>query len=117
MNDDKYREYRETILNLSQLPLNWNGRKWKRPNIVAEGLALIILECIIDMDLPLIRIVPSADGGMAFIFTQEGLVADIECFNSGSVVGMNYDHNIIKQLYTRPEIIEFAKSIESFFHK
>jgi hypothetical protein len=75
----------ERVEELEGLPDNWDGYGAESPNATAIALARDVLDRLHSDALTPERIVPSAEGGVAFVFRAPDRYADIECFNDGSV--------------------------------
>lgn len=56
------------------------------PNAASRGRARKVLLWLVREGLHPSRVVPSGDGGVAFIFSKDGKYADIECLNDGSTL-------------------------------
>lgn len=70
---------------------DWNGYGSRAPNSTALYWAEEILTCLWELDLKPAHISPSADDGIALAFVRPGRYADIECFNSGEILGVVSD--------------------------
>ena len=58
------------------------------PSTQALGWARVVLQRLKDSDFPPTRVVASAQGGVAFCFLKGKKYADIECLNSGAILGV-----------------------------
>ncbi len=85
------------------------GEDMELPNEVAFKNAFQILLALEERDLEPLDILPSGEGGVAFIFeaasrgTGRPLYADIECLNSGSVLITVDDWNAPAQVWLVPK--------------
>lgn len=83
----KIKALKDELQHLKVLPSNWNSYGAEVPNNVAIKNAEIILDFLFDRGMELFpkRIVPSAEGGVAFAYIDGSKYADIECFNEGKI--------------------------------
>jgi len=75
---------------LSSLHVNWDTFRTERPSQQAITAAAAIAESFISFGLVPDAIVPSAEGGVAVCFLRNQKYVDIECLNSGEVLGVRY---------------------------
>jgi hypothetical protein len=61
------------------------------PSDLARRLSEVVLRALRLSDLSPTRVVPSAEGGIAFVFCRHDRYADIEIFNSGEVLAVTSD--------------------------
>ncbi len=76
---------------LKDLQFGWDGYDAEPPNDISFAWARKVLGALMEFDFEPARIVASAEGGVAFIFTRQDRYADIECLNSGALVAVMYD--------------------------
>jgi hypothetical protein len=80
-------EARGELARLAELPANWDMDGSPVPNAVAIQSAQAILETLYgQFGWAVDRIVASAEGGVAPVFSRPGRYGDIECFNSGEIL-------------------------------
>ena len=78
---------RAELERLTTLPANWDMDGSPAPNRVAIQSAQAILETLYgQFGWAADRIVASAEGGVALVFSRAGRYADIECFNTGEIL-------------------------------
>lgn len=75
-----------SLLAFRELTENWNSYGAQPPNEKAISIGEAIFSHLIEQDLLPDRIVPSVEGGLAFVFLFGELYADIECFNDGDIL-------------------------------
>ena len=76
---------------IRQLPPNWNGRQWERPNPTALYWASVVVALLGTQNEKPDKIKPSADGGVAVCFSRGTRYTDVECFNRGTIVTLLMD--------------------------
>lgn len=75
---------------LGSLRVNWDTYGADPPTQHVISTAKTIAKQFIEFGLIPDAITPSAEGGVAICFIRNQKYADIECFNSGEVVGVRY---------------------------
>jgi hypothetical protein len=85
----KYLVWRE-LKALENLQVGWDSYNAPSPNALATRNALRILSLVEASDLLTVRVMPSAEGGVALCFVREDRYADLECSNDGEVFGVRY---------------------------
>jgi hypothetical protein len=85
----KYQASRE-VMALENLQVGWNSYSAPAPNPIATRNALRVLSLVEGSELLNVRILPSAEGGVALCFLREDRYADLECSNDGEVFGVRY---------------------------
>lgn len=75
---------------LAELRSNWDTYGAPAPNQVALENGARVLECMTPIDLSIVKIVPSAEGGVGFCFAEGNRYADIESSNEGDILGVRY---------------------------
>jgi|GEM_PF-3841355 hypothetical protein len=91
----------DPIKELARLKPNWDSYGAEPPNTTSVKSALQFLNDLTSTDLLPIRILPSAEGGVAFRFVSMDKRALVEFLNDGSVEAILYDSN--GDLVTQPE--------------
>ena len=81
-------EARIQLERLRSLNVNWNSFGSDVPANSAIEAAGRVLESLLRADLVPDGILPSAEGGVAICFVKDDKYADIECLNSGEVLGV-----------------------------
>lgn len=79
------------IGDLVRLPCGWDGNDAEPPSRNAADFAKRVLEVVERFDLEPSRIDPSVENGITISFLRGDLYADIECFNSGTVLAVVSD--------------------------
>jgi hypothetical protein len=79
-------EFLDDLKCMKSLPDNWNGYGSERPNSRTRDIAEWILLATPGFRLP-DRVAPSAQGGIGISFHDRDKYADIECFNTGEILG------------------------------
>lgn len=80
----------KTLRKLASLPANWDSYQSEVPSETAINNAAVLAKAFIDVGLIPDAITPSAEGGVAICFIRNQKYADIECFNSGEILGVRY---------------------------
>ena len=75
---------------LASLHVNWDTYGAEPPSQGAISAADSITKAFITFGLIPDAITPSAEGGVAICFVRNQKYADIECFNSGDILGVRY---------------------------
>lgn len=75
---------------LAGLKTNWDSYGAPVPNHVALENGARLLEQMTAIELSILRIVPSAEGGVGFCFATGNRYADIESSNDGDILGVKY---------------------------
>lgn len=83
-------EAHKSLSRLSRVVDNWNSFGSERPSAESIRKATTIAETLINFGLIPDGIVPSAEGGVAICFVRSGKYADVECFNTGEILGVRY---------------------------
>jgi len=78
------------IADLAGLKSNWDSYGAPAPNQVAVQNSVRVLSLMAPFDLSMANIVPSAEGGIGFCFTNGNRYADIELSNDGQILGVRY---------------------------
>ena len=78
----------ELLSKMRSLPQDWFASEASPPNETAIGLASRVLECLDAKDFAPSRIDPSTEEGVCISFRSGSKYADIECFNSGYILGV-----------------------------
>jgi hypothetical protein len=78
------------LYSIAQLRSNWDTYGAPAPNQVALENAARVLLHMAPFDLDLVKIVPSAEGGVGFCFSVGDRYADIESSNEGDILGVKY---------------------------
>ncbi len=73
---------------MTALNINWELDGSEAPNEVARSKALSVLGIADLLGIRPTYITASADGGVAICFKNNGVYADVECFNSGEIWGL-----------------------------
>jgi hypothetical protein len=90
---------------LSSLHANWDTFGTETPTQQAITAAAAIGESFINFGLVPDAIVPSAEGGVALCFLRNQKYVDIECLNSGEVLGVRYSsHDDPRAWDIKPDI-------------
>jgi hypothetical protein len=76
----------DQLVALSRVHHDWNGYDSQAPNDLSMSLARGVVLSSLATIVPT-RVVPSAEGGVVVYFAQHGKYADIECLNSGQILG------------------------------
>lgn len=79
------------ISDLAKLQQGWDASDAEPPNRSAIDSAKKVLEILERYDLEPSRIDPSVEDGITISFLRGDLYADIECFNSGTVLAVHSD--------------------------
>jgi hypothetical protein len=85
------REGIERIQQLRFLPRGWDSYDGEPPNGAAIAWAERIVEILGRQDFLPQWIAPSAEGGVMIGFSRGSRFGSIECYNSGSIVGLTSD--------------------------
>lgn len=75
---------------LAELKSNWDSYGAPVPNQVALENGARLLDHMTPIELSILRIVPSAEGGVGFCFATGNRYADIESSNDGDILGVKY---------------------------
>jgi len=75
---------------LASLKSNWDTYGASAPNQVALDNGVRLLEHMTPIELSVLNIVPSAEGGVGFCFAVGNRYADIESSNEGDILGVKY---------------------------
>lgn len=76
----------DRIQDLKRYEDNWNGYGSEKPNTFSRAIAEGILLESVPYKIP-DNVSPSAQGGINLVFYAGNRYADIECFNSGEILG------------------------------
>lgn len=87
------------IDDLASLAQNWNSYGAEAPNSIAINAARGILERLIEKNFLPGKAVPSAENGVALVFTKNDRYADIECFNTGEIIAMLMDGKAVRGVF------------------
>ena len=99
---------------LCNLPSNWNSYGAEPPNEEALCWAKVALKTMNFMGISPAKLVPSAEDGISIVFINGEKYADIECFNSGEILGVISDGQGKPQVW---EIKPDSKSIKTALEK
>ena len=80
------RDYGSELQEIAGIGPDWNGMGSPCPNLRAIRDSERLLAELLVMDSPPQIIMPSGDGGVAFVWEIGKLYADIECLNDGECV-------------------------------
>ena len=80
------------IRDMRSLQDDWNGYGSERPNELAKDIAEMILLATPSVQIP-DRVAPSAQGGIGIFFYKDEKYADIECLNTGEILGTTVTGN------------------------
>src|SRR5579864_8465718 len=78
------------LATLAELRSNWDTYGAPVPNQVALENGARVLERMTPIELSIVKIVPSAEGGVGFCFAVGNRYADIESSNEGDILGVKY---------------------------
>ncbi|MCP4662814.1 MAG: antitoxin family protein [bacterium] len=73
------------LTDLDQLKPGWNTYDAEPPSATALTTALKVLRSLSSVDYLPDRVLPLADGGVAFVYNNGPLYANFECFNDGEI--------------------------------
>ncbi len=73
------------LTELDQLKPGWNTYDAEPPSFLAMTTALRMLKILSSVDCLPDRVLPLADGGVAFVYNHGPLYANFECFNDGEI--------------------------------
>lgn len=73
------------LTELDQLKPGWNTYDAKPPSSLAMTTSLRMLRTLSSLDCLPDKVLPLADGGVAFVYKHGPLYANFECFNDGDV--------------------------------
>ncbi len=113
---------RRQLDDLRSLPDNWNGYGSAAPNATAFHTVDEILFVLHEMELRLEpkAAAPSAEDGIALLFSEEDKEALIECSNEGEVAAIVYRRGKDSLAWTigdsRDEIREALQRIDAYIH-
>ena len=100
------------LAEIRHLPADWNGDEILLPNDMAMMNAQKLLNTLMDVSVLPAAIVPSAEGGVGFVFRRGALYADIECLNDGSVLAVTSDRQGQPTAWeVRPDYLGFQHAI------
>lgn len=68
------------------LPDNWDGRGTAAPNQIAYLHAWDVIGVLSEMNLAPAKLMPSADEGIGFYFSNKNKYGFVECYNDGEIV-------------------------------
>ena len=84
-----------------------------KPNMQALGLAWVIIRQLWKVEVPPTKVVASAEGGVAVYFVAGQKYADIECLNSGEILGVTTNRRDRPNVWEiEPSSSEIARAIE-----
>jgi hypothetical protein len=83
-------ELENKLRKLSQLTNNWDSYGSEAPSAAAVSSALEIGTIFIKLGLVPDVAVPSSEGGIALCFMRNKKYADVELFNSGSIIAVRH---------------------------
>jgi hypothetical protein len=83
-------ELEKKVQKLSNLATDWDSYGSEPPSSASIALALEIGAVFIKLGLTPDVVVPSSEGGVALCFIRDKKYADVEFFNSGSVVAVRH---------------------------
>lgn len=83
-------ELDQRLRQLVSLHVNWDTYGAEPPSQGAISTADSIAKAFINFGLIPDAITPSAEGGVAICFVRNQKYADVECFNSGDILGVRY---------------------------
>ncbi len=89
-NRARFIDARRQLDSMSFLGPNWDSYGADAPSETSRTVAARILGLLESVAFPPARIVPSAEGGVGFCFAEGDRYADIECLNSGEILGAIY---------------------------
>jgi hypothetical protein len=89
----KFQLIREQLDEATNLRQNWDSYNAEPPNHQAQNLAAGVLTFLETNSIAPSRLVPSAEGGVAFCFVESNRYADIECLNTGEILAVIYEGN------------------------
>jgi len=94
---------------------NWNGYGSEAPNQLARDIAEMVLLAA-GKEIPVPKVLKSAQGGIAIYFISDEKRADIECLNTGEIIGTKAkDGSYLKVWEIKPtEIPAEISSIKDF---
>ena len=75
---------------LGRLRSNWDSYDAPAPNDASLANAVRILDLLQPYEVNLLRVLPSAEGGIGLCFVNNDRYADIECSNNGEIIGVRY---------------------------
>ena len=84
------RQVQLRLFRFTELKDNWDSYGAPAPDDTALKSALRISELMRSSDLESANIIPSAEGGIGFCFSEGDRYADIECSNDGEFLGVRY---------------------------
>jgi hypothetical protein len=90
LNKDRFSDARKRLRNTATLAAGWDTYHAEAPNAVARDLAGRVLTTLEGEQLAPARVMPSAEGGIAFSFVQGDRRAEVEVYNSGEIVAATY---------------------------
>lgn len=77
------------------------------PSDIALLFARVVLDYLKELDLSPDRVIASAEGGVALCFEEGERYADIECLNTGEILG------VLSNRRDRPDVWEIEQSARS----
>src|SRR5262249_130159 len=80
----------QRLRDLEWLQWGWDSYNAPPPSRTATQNASRVVALIEGSDLAALRVIPSADGGVALCFIRGDRYADLECSNDGDVFGVRY---------------------------
>jgi hypothetical protein len=83
-------ELEEKLRKLARLSNNWDSYGSEAPSAAAISSALEIGAAFIKLGLTPDVTTPSSEGGIALCFMRNKKYADVEFFNSGSIIGVRH---------------------------
>jgi hypothetical protein len=80
----------DQVRDLEWLDQGWDSYNAPAPSRTSTQNASRVIAFIEGSDLAALRILPSADGGVALCFIRGDRYADLECSNDGEIFGVRY---------------------------
>lgn len=112
-------EFESSFRGLEELETDWNGYDSAPPSSLSLQRAQGFLNALAAMRFRPTRIVPSAEGGVAVIFSDGRRYGDVEFFNRGAIVGATYTGRNEPDIWelgpTDMSYLEGAGRIREFF--
>jgi hypothetical protein len=121
--DISNRQFISHILKLAEISSNklQLSEGTEEPSKIAIQIANLVIKQLEKSEFPPAEIVPSAEGGVAFCFIDGDRYADIECLNSGEILGVTTNRRDRPSVWeiqlNQSEIARATERIRSFITK
>jgi hypothetical protein len=106
------------LAQLSALPIGWDSYHADPPGPNAIANAGRILQEMSRQGLSPTRILPSVEGGLTICFVSTGHYADLECLNTGEMLGARYrgqDESFVWEIRSDQDLAQAVGQIKTFF--